>query len=64
MSEKPISEWPRTGPAPAAGRALVHDPKRGWIVAEVKGWGWVTVPGGWQVSPTHFCDLPSTPATL
>ncbi|MTJ93570.1 MAG: hypothetical protein F8N36_12000 [Desulfovibrio sp.] len=57
MDVKPIIAWPKTGPAPQKGKALVLEPKRGWVVAEVDGWGWKTVPGGWQVRPTHYCDL-------
>lgn len=55
---KPITAWPKIGKMPVPGRALIFDRRRGFLVAEVRGFGWVTVPGAWQVAPMSFCELP------
>jgi hypothetical protein len=48
---------------PLPRRALVWDPKHGWIVAERRpSWNdWVSVPGTYTVKPAHFLDLPPLP---
>lgn len=61
---RPIDEWPRNGAGMLLPRrALVHDRKHGWVVADFRtAWNdFASVPGAYTLYPTHFVELPPLP---